>query len=114
MNLSNKIIRRTMVFVAMMALLVVTFAVVKTTGQTNYETENNAKEKWEYLAVAGPSTTSFTATGGTRVRKEPDSSFGREAYVLEQHLDKLGASGWELVTVAGPPTDPVYYFKRRK
>jgi hypothetical protein len=29
-------------------------------------------------------------------------------------MDKLGANGWELVAVAGPPTDPVYYFKRPK
>ena len=48
------------------------------------------------------------------MRKEPNVPFGREAFVLEQHLDKLGANGWELVAVAGPPTDPSYYFKRRK
>jgi hypothetical protein len=48
------------------------------------------------------------------MRKEPNVPFGREAFVLEQHLDKLGANGWELIAVAGPPTDPAYYFKRRK
>lgn len=69
--------------------------------------------KWEYLVVAGPSNTNLTPTGNPRMRKE-DSGFGREAFVLQTHLDKLGAKGWELVSVSGVPMDPVYYFKRRK
>lgn len=96
-------------------LAVICMAVVKTTGQEeNSGGDGAAVEQWEYLAVAGPSTTNLTATGNPRMRKEPNSSFGREAFVLEQHLDKLGANGWELIAVAGPPTDPAYYFKRRK
>lgn len=96
-------------------LLVAGFAaVVKTAGQDGDDSDSKqAAAKWEYLAVAGPSNTNFTPTGNPRMRKE-DSGFGREAFVLEQHLDKLGAKGWELVSVAGPPTDPAYYFKRRK
>jgi hypothetical protein len=47
------------------------------------------------------------------MRKE-EAPFAREGFVLEQHLDKLGAKGWELLAVAGPPADPVYYFKRKK
>ena len=90
-------------------------AVLNTTGQETISmSENVAAEQWEYLAVAGPSTTNLTPTGNPRMRKEPNVPFGREAFVLEQHLDKLGANGWELVAVAGPPTDPAYYFKRRK
>ena len=92
---------------------VIAVIAVKTFAQENLNVASSA-EQWEYLAVAGPSSTNFTPTGSPRMRKEPNSSFGREAFVLEQHLDKLGANGWELVTVAGPPTDPVYYFKRRK
>jgi hypothetical protein len=69
--------------------------------------------RWEYLALAGPTTTNFSSTSDSISRKE-GGTFAREALVLEQHLDRLGARGWELVTVAGPPTDPVYYFKRRK
>ncbi len=88
-------------------------AVTKTTGQDSGDANKGAAEKWEYLAVAGPSTTNLTPTGNPRMRKE-DVPFGREAFVLEQHMDKLGAKGWELVSVAGPPTDPAYYFKRRK
>jgi hypothetical protein len=87
------------------------FAVVKTTGQD--EQARVDKTEWEYLVVATPSNVNFTATGNQRMRKEP-GPFGREAFVLEQHLDKLGANGWELVSVAGTPADPHYYFKRRK
>lgn len=100
------------------AVLVIAAAcvvVVKTTGQDEARASNAAADQqWEYLAVAGPSTTNLTPTGNPRMRKEPNVPFAREAFVLEQHLDKLGANGWELVAVAGPPTDPAYYFKRRK
>jgi hypothetical protein len=94
----------------MLVLVVASIAVVKTTGQTAKMGNKVANEQWEYLAVAGPAAT-LTATN---MRKEPGDSFGREAFALEQHLDNLGANGWELVAVAGPPTDPAYYFKRRK
>ena len=103
----TRVLKRASVIVV---ALVLGIAVVKTRGQE----EKVAVEQWEYLAVAGPSTTNFSPTSSPRMRKEPNSSFGREAFVLEQHLDKLGANGWELVTIAGPPTDPAYYFKRRK
>ena len=96
-------------------LAVICIFAVKTTGQEETSSSDGAVvEQWEYLAVAGPSTTNLTPTGNPRMRKEPNVPFGREAFVLEQHLDKLGANGWELIAVAGPPTDPAYYFKRRK
>ena len=102
----------------MLVLIVVCaimFAVLRVSGQEKTVVrEQPAAEQWEYLAVAGPSTSNLTATGNPRMRKEPNVPFGREAFVLEQHLDKLGANGWELIAVAGPPTDPAYYFKRRK
>ena len=68
----------------------------------------------EYLVVAGANRTNFSPTGNPRMRKEPQGSFGIEGFVLEQQLDKLGENGWELVSVAGSPVDPIYYFKRRK
>jgi hypothetical protein len=96
-------------------LVIVSLTVIKTFGQDEAKEANrDSTEQWEYLAVAGPSNTNFTPTGNPRMRKEPNVPFAREAFVLEQHLDKLGANGWELVAVAGPPTDPAYYFKRRK
>jgi|SRR6266851_6582246 len=115
MNERNTVLRRTSAMAAVLVLAVVSIAVVKTTGQEGAKaSDTTPSEQWEYLAVAGPSTTNLTPTGNPRMRKEPNVPFGREAFVLEQHLDKLGANGWELVSVAGPPTDPAYYFKRRK
>jgi len=115
MNEKKEVLKRTSLLVALLSFAVVSIAVVKTTGQEAAKaSEGAASEQWEYLAVAGASTTNLTPTGNPRMRKEPTVPFGREAFVLEQHLDKLGANGWELVAVAGPPTDPAYYFKRRK
>lgn len=111
MNLSRNFKRTSLIAVAI-CLTLISIAVVKTTGQD--ETSGSAVEQWEYLAVAGPSSSNFSPTSSPRMRKEPNAPFGREAFVLEQHLDKLGANGWELIAVAGPPTDPAYYFKRRR
>jgi len=109
----RKAMKRTILLTLL--FLVAGFAVVlKTSGQDGGDSDSKqAAAKWEYLVVATPSNTNFTPTGNPRMRKE-DSGFGREAFVLEQHLDKLGAKGWELVSVSGMPSDPVYYFKRRK
>lgn len=74
--------------------------------------QSSASEKWEYLVVANPSRTNFQPTGNAKMRKEEMGSFGHEAFVLEQHLDRLGANGWELIQVSGNPNDPVFYFKR--
>lgn len=115
MHYTRQVLKRTSLLFGLMILVIVLFAVMKTKGQEGHNGSNrNEKEQWEYLALAGPSTTNLTPTNNPRMRKEPNSSFAREAFVLEQHLDKLGANGWELIAVAGPPTDPAYYFKRRK
>lgn len=107
--------KRAPLMVAALCLLVIAVVVVRTLGQdASSAGDRIAVEQWEYLAVAGPSNTNFSPTTTPRMRKEPNVPFGREAFVLEQHLDKLGANGWELIAVAGPPTDPAYYFKRRK
>lgn len=111
----SKVLKRALQVAVIFCLAVICMAVVKTSGQEEKSDGDGAGvEQWEYLAVAGPSTTNLTPTGNPRMRKEPNVPFGREAFVLEQHLDKLGANGWELIAVAGPPTDPAYYFKRRK
>ena len=98
------------IMLAAYLLLTPTLAWVKTSGQ---EEAAVSKQRWEYLVVANPSRTNFSPTGNPRMRKEA-GGFGIEAFVLEQHLDRLGANGWELVTVAGSANDPVYYFKRAK
>lgn len=115
MNEKKRVLKRTSLLAAVLSVAFVSIAVVRTTGQEGANASDRvAIEQWEYLAVAGPSTSNLSPTGNPRMRKEPTVPFGREAFVLEQHLDKLGANGWELVAVAGPPTDPAYYFKRRK
>ena len=106
-------VRKLTPFVAIvMCLAAISIVVVKTKGQEGGGGDRTVVEQWEYLAVAGPSNTNLTPTGNSRMRKEPNVPFGREAFVLEQHLDKLGANGWELVVIGGPPNDPAYYFKR--
>ena len=107
----RSVLKRTSLIGVALLLIVICVAVVKTSGQDD---KGVVADQWEYLAVAGPSTANLSGTGAGRTKKEPDSAFGREAYVLEQHLDRLGANGWELIAVAGTPTDPAYYFKRRK
>jgi hypothetical protein len=104
------------IMLVILLLLVPASAIVV---KTAVQREANARErltsdKWEYLAVAGPSGTNFSPTGNPEMRKAGSETFGREGFVLEQQLDKVGAKGWELVSVAGLPNDPVYYFKRRK
>src|SRR5688572_24316972 len=93
-------------------LLAVTFAAGDTpAGQ---EAASGTGERWEYLVVSGASNTNLTPSGNSRMRKDPSGAFGREEFVLEQHLDKLGAQRWELVAVTESRTGPAYYFKRRK
>ncbi len=67
---------------------------------------------WEYLVVQG-GTVNLSASDGGSMRKEP-GAFSRESFPLERNLDKLGAKGWELITVSGSPADPIFYLKRKK
>lgn len=66
---------------------------------------------WEYLIVAGGNV-AFPSTGSPGRRKQDE--FSREATTVERNLDRLGAEGWELVSVGGPPNDPIFYLKRAK
>lgn len=114
-ELKGKILmnNRTSALAALLLLVAVIFIGMKASGQEAAEVrQTRPSEQWEYLAVAGPSLGNLPSINSPR--KEPNVPFGREAFALEQHLDKLGANGWELISVAGPPTDPAYYFKRRK
>jgi hypothetical protein len=93
-------------------LIPISLGGLRTAGQPEQAAEERG-ERWEYLVVSGASSTNFTPTGNPQMRKEP-GRFGRESFVLEQHLDVLGQKGWELVAVTGSPMDPIYYFKRKK
>ena len=100
---------RTIAFVMVLLLSPFFLSSVKTSEPQRTDDDT---AKWEYLVVSNPSRTNFSSTGNSRMRKEDMGGFGVEAFVLEQHLDKLGANGWELVEVTGNPNDPIYYFKR--
>ena len=108
---------------AVISLIVVVAAAgqhLRSETRSNSETKSKAeasdKTQWEYLIVAGGNA-NLSTSGNDQyrsMRKQPDGAFSREWFPLERNFDKLGAQGWELVTVIGPPTDPIFYFKRPK
>lgn len=104
--------KRSMWIVAVAALFAVVIlahsAVVNRAGAN----DDGSGGGWEYLVVQG-GTVNLSAGDGGSMRKEP-GAFSRESFPLERNLDKLGAKGWELVTVTGSPADPIFYLKRRK
>jgi hypothetical protein len=105
-------------YLTIIVLLVVAIAFTSgVSGQRSRDDKPAADEgQWEYLIVAGGNVNLSTAGNENypSMRKQPDSAFGREFFPLERNMDRLGAMGWELVSVYGPPGDPVYYFKRLK
>lgn len=97
-------------FVVLAMSLAVGFAV---SGQgSDADKEKAAADRWEYLIVAGGNV-NLTGVGSEMSKRKADGSF-REASVVQRNLDKLGQQGWELVTVHGLPTEPIYYLKRPK
>jgi hypothetical protein len=78
--------------------------------------KSGTETQWEYLVVSGGSVNLSTSGNENypSMRKERDGSFNREYFPLERNFDKLGAKGWELVSVYGSLNDPVYFFKRPK
>jgi hypothetical protein len=74
--------------------------------------EPAAGDRWEYLIVSGGSA-NLSPSGSSSMRKA-EGAFAREAFPLEQNLDKLGARGWELVAVTTTTPEPSFYFKRRR
>jgi hypothetical protein len=99
---------------AISAILLCLAAQVVAQRSSSSTKESAAETQWEYLVVAGGTVNISSSGVDARMRKQPDDSFNREAYALERNFDKLGAKGWELVTVSGPANDPVFYFKRPK
>jgi hypothetical protein len=110
----NTKMRISMVAAAAAALIVsVAFAVH---GQRKDSKDDVTNVQWEYLVVSGGHANLSTSGNENYpgLRKQPDTSFAREYFPLERNFDKLGAKGWELVAVYGPPNEPVFYFKRAK
>ena len=103
-----------LVFAILLLLTPFCLSAVRTEQRTDDPNEKPGIDRWEYLVVANPNRTNYSPTGNPNMRKEDMGSFGHEAFVLETHMDRLGAKGWELVAVSGTPNDPIFYFKRPK
>jgi len=95
------------------AVFAIALAVILVKNVSSKEPADGAA--WEYLVVAGGNVNleSMSSSEFAGMRKQPDGSF-REATVLERNLDKLGARGWQLISVYGSTSNPIYYFKRPK
>jgi len=109
--------KRTLLISAAVLLLIVTAAMAaqRTRGGGKSAEEAASGEQWEYLVIAGGHA-NLSTSGNEQYpnfRKVQDGAF-KEFFPLERNLDRLGAKGWELVTVLGAPNEPVYYLKRRK
>jgi len=63
-----------------------------------------ATTEWEYKLMDDPAVLELGP-------KEGQPSFG---HALQAGLNKLGAEGWELITVSKPGPNLVYFFKRPK
>ncbi|MBL8206672.1 MAG: hypothetical protein JNM09_20730 [Blastocatellia bacterium] len=95
---------------AFAVLLIATLALANQRSSSDKESD---KAEWEYLVLVG-GRQSLSSSGNNKMAKlSLDGSF-REHFPLEMNLDKLGAEGWELVTVTMARDEPIYYLKRLK
>lgn len=99
-------------FISVVMILTGAVAIGLAITQTRGASAIQSGEHWEYLVVAGGSV-NLSPSSHEGMRKEP-GPFSREAFPLETNMDKLGAKGWELVSVSGSGADPVLFFKRRR
>jgi hypothetical protein len=111
--------RGTLISLAVASVSLALFIALAAYGQRNATADDRtsvAETQWEYLIVSRGSANLSTAGNENypNMQKQPDDSFAREYFPLERNFDKLGAKGWELVSVYGSPNDPIYFFKRPK
>jgi hypothetical protein len=98
---------------AFAALLIATLAFAsQRSSRANEAAKNDGKAEWEYLVLVGGRQNLSNSGNNKMAKLGLDSNF-REHFPLEANLDKLGAEGWELVTVAFTRDEPIYYLKRR-
>ncbi|HEX4950678.1 MAG TPA: hypothetical protein VFZ34_28705 [Blastocatellia bacterium] len=103
--------KRFMLLVSALAVLLV--ATVAFSTQRSSRDKDSQKVEWEYLVIVG-GRQNLSSSGNNKMAKlSLDSSF-REHFPLEMNLDKLGAEGWELITVTMTRDEPIYYLKRLK
>ena len=109
-------IRISLTVVAISLALFVAFAAYGHRKEAADDRTDGTESQWEYLIVSGGSVNLSTSGNENYpgMRKQQDGSFSREYFPLERNFDKLGAKGWELVSVHGSQNDPVYFFKRPK
>jgi hypothetical protein len=108
--------RISLVAVSVLLMLFIAFAAYGRRKEAAEDPPSGAETQWEYLIVSGGSVNLSTSGNESYsgMRKQPDTSFRKEFFPLERNFDKLGAEGWELVSVHGQLNDPVYFFKRLK
>jgi hypothetical protein len=103
------------IWISLATAVIASIVAVEASSGLIVESRTNEEQSgggWEYLVVQGGTVNLSPSDGGT-MRKEP-GAFSREFFPLERNLDKLGAKGWELVSVGGSSGDPIFYLKRRK
>jgi hypothetical protein len=111
--------RRTLLGLVAFAILLagsgLAWSVVRARSQdrSDRQEREEASKDWEYLIVAGGNVMLGPGLGSEPGRKK-QNEFNREAVTVERNLDRLGAQGWELIHVGGPPNDPFFYMKRVK
>jgi hypothetical protein len=102
--------------VSLSLVMVIGFAAYGRRKEAAPDRTDKTETQWEYLVISGGSVNLSTSGNESypSMRKETDGSFNREYFPLERNFDKLGAKGWELISVHGSTNDPVYFFKRLK
>jgi hypothetical protein len=106
--------KRFLLFASVMAALLIATVAFSTqrSSRAKEPDKNDGKVEWEYLVIVG-GRQNLSSSSNTKMAKLGLESSFREHFPLEMNLDKLGAEGWELVTVAMTRDEPIYYLKRR-
>ncbi len=95
------------------SIIILVLATVAFAKHRSTRSSDTDKITWEYLVIAGGrNNLSSAGTNGKLAKLALESGF-RENYPLEMNLDKLGAEGWEVITVT-MTSEPVYFLKRVK
>lgn len=113
MNISARRVTSAILLAASSALLATGWYAYGQGSSTrpDYQQRPASSERWEYLIVAG-GTTSLDSGGYGSGRKQ--KVFQAEASAVERNLDALGDEGWELVAVGNSSEGPSYFLKRPK
>ena len=96
------------------ALVIATVTFASQRSNRTGSATNTDKIEWEYLVIAGGRNNLSSTGTNSKLAKLSLESGWRENYPLEMNLDKLGAEGWEVVTVTVMQNEPVYFLKRIK